>query len=86
MGLQLMRRAGWDGRGMVELFELLQREAQRNPGSVEVFFSTHPSPQDRISRLQGELGARGGTRDTKEFQAIKARLQQMPPAHQMPAQ
>ena len=31
VGLQMMRRAGWDARGMVELFEILQREAQRDP-------------------------------------------------------
>ena len=41
---------------MVELFEILQREAHRNPSSVETFFSSHPSPQDRIQRLR-ESGA-----------------------------
>lgn len=84
-GLQILRRAGWDGRGMVELFEVLQREAKRNPGSVEVFFSSHPSPQDRIARLQAEAGrGGGGTRDTPQFQAIKARLQKMAPPRAMP--
>jgi predicted Zn-dependent protease len=83
VGLQLMRRAGWDGRGMVELFEILQREAKRNPGSVELFFSSHPSPQDRISRLQAGIRP-GGTRDTKQFQTIKARLLKMTPPRAMP--
>jgi predicted Zn-dependent protease len=87
VGLQLMRRAGWDARGMVELFEILQREARRNPGSVEVFFSSHPSPQDRIARLQGQVArSPGGTRDTPQFQAIKARLQRMAPPTPMPRQ
>jgi predicted Zn-dependent protease len=86
VGLQLLRRAGWDGRGMVELFEILQREAKRNPGSVEVFFSSHPPPQDRIARLQAEAGRGGGTRDTPQFQAVKARLQRMAPARAMPRQ
>ncbi len=85
VGLQLMRRAGWDGRGMVELFEILQREATRNPGSVEVFFSSHPAPQDRIARLQESVG-RGGTRDTPQFRTIKTRLQRMAPPKAMPAQ
>ena len=79
IGLQLMRRAGWDGRGMVELFEILQHEARRNPGSVETFFSSHPSPQDRITRLKGDIGRSGGTRDTAQFQQIKARLQRRIP-------
>jgi predicted Zn-dependent protease len=87
VGLQLLTRAGWDGRGMVELFEILQREAQRNPSSVETFFSSHPSPQDRIQRLQGEVARRpGGTRDSRQFQAIKTRLQKMAPPRPMPQQ
>lgn len=84
VGLQILRRAGWDGRGMVELFEILQREAKRNPGSVEVFFSSHPSAQDRIARLQADAGRGGGTRDTPQFQAIKGRLQKMAPPKAMP--
>ena len=85
VGLRLMRRAGWDTRGMVELFEILQREAKGNPGNVEVFFSSHPSPQDRISRLQNEIRA-GGTRDSKQFQTVKARLLKMAPPKAMPTE
>jgi predicted Zn-dependent protease len=83
VGLQMLRRAGWDGRGMVELFEILQREAKRNPGSVEIFFSSHPAPQDRITRLQSQIRP-GGTRDTRQFQAMKAALLKLPPAKAMP--
>jgi predicted Zn-dependent protease len=85
VGLDIMRRAGWDGRGMVELFEILRRESSRDPGSVEVFFSSHPSPADRISQLEAEVGRRpGGTRDTQEFQKIKAHLLRMAPPRRMP--
>ena len=85
VGLDILRRAGWDGRGMVELFELLRRESARNPGSVEVFFSSHPSPQDRIARLQADVKRRpGGTRDSRQFQQIKARLLRMPAPRSMP--
>jgi predicted Zn-dependent protease len=76
VGLQILRRGGWDARGMVELFELLQREARRNPNSVDAFFSSHPSPQDRISRLRAQTGP-GGTRDSQRFRAVKAKLQRM---------
>lgn len=84
VGLQLLTRAGWDGRGMVELFETLSREQARDPGRVELFFSTHPSPQDRIRRLQADVGKRTGRRDSARFQAIKARLLKMPPPTRMP--
>ena len=83
VGLQMLRKAGWDGRGMVELFQILQQEAKRNPGSVETFFSSHPPPQDRIARLQGQAGS-GGTRDSQQFQSMKARLLRMPAPKTMP--
>src|SRR5688572_5319994 len=87
VGLDIMRRAGWDGRGMVDLFDILRRESARDPGSVEVFFSSHPPPQDRIARLQAEVSRQpGGTRDTKQFQQIKARLVKMPAPRAMPRQ
>jgi predicted Zn-dependent protease len=85
VGLQIMTRAGWDGRGMTELFEVLRREANRDPSAVEVFFSTHPSPQDRLDRLRASAAkARGGVRDTKEFHAIHAHLAHLAPALAMP--
>ena len=79
VGLAILTRAGWDARGMVELFEVLRREAQRDPGAVEVFFSTHPSPQDRINWLHADVArSRGGRRDSREFQAMKARVRRLP--------
>src|SRR5207237_10545958 len=53
-GLGILTHAGWNARGMVELFEVLRKEARRDPGAVEVFLSTHPSPQDRITWLQAD--------------------------------
>jgi predicted Zn-dependent protease len=78
VGLALMSRAGWDGRGMVEMFEILRKEAGRNPTAVEAFFSTHPSPQERIKELSSVVSAhRTGRRDSREFQVIKARLRKL---------
>jgi beta-barrel assembly-enhancing protease len=85
VGLQMMARAGWDGRGMVELFETLRREARRDPGTLEVYFSSHPAPQDRIKELQPQMARHtGGRRDSGQFQAVKARLLQLPAARRMP--
>jgi beta-barrel assembly-enhancing protease len=91
VGLQLMTRAGWDARGMVELFEILRHEQKRDPGRVEMFFSTHPSPQDRISRLEMDVAKRrspstalaAGRRDSPRFQSVKARLLRMAPPKAM---
>jgi predicted Zn-dependent protease len=75
VGLQIMTKAGWDGRGMIELFETLRREQTRDPTTVEVFFSTHPSPADRIAQLTAAASRKpGGIRDSVEFRAVKARL------------
>ena len=75
VGLELMSRAGWDGRGMVEMFAILKKEAGRNPTAVEAFFSTHPTPQERIKELSTLVAThRTGRRDSREFQVIKRRL------------
>ena len=80
VGLTLMSRAGWDGRGMVEMFEILKREAGRNPTSVEAFFSSHPSTDNRIKDVRAAVPAhRNGRRDSREFQVVKARLSKLRP-------
>ena len=81
-GLIYMSRAGYDPRGMVEFMQILREQAGRDPGSVEVFFASHPAPRERIDRL--ELHARtlgtGGRRNTEELDRIKARLAALGPA------
>jgi predicted Zn-dependent protease len=84
-GLQMLVRAGWDGRGMVELFEILRRESRRDPLQVETFFSSHPAPADRIAALKSRVARAGsGRRDSQEFRTVKARLRKMSPARAMP--
>ena len=83
--VQMLTRAGWDARGMVELFALLRRESARDPHAVEQFFSSHPSPADRIAALEADVARRkGGRRDSAEFQSARARLRKMAPARAMP--
>lgn len=74
-GMTILTRSGWDGRGMVELFQMLQREAGRGRRDVDAFLSSHPSPQDRIDKLSAQLSKRrGGTRDSARFRSVKAHL------------
>jgi beta-barrel assembly-enhancing protease len=85
VGLQIMTRAGWDGRGMIELFDVLRRESKRDPGAVEVFFSTHPAPQDRVGELTAAVArSRRGTRDSAAFRAMKRHVSQLAPPRSMP--
>jgi predicted Zn-dependent protease len=86
VGVEIMRRAGWDARGMLEFMQALRARQGHDPGSVEVFFSTHPSPADRLERLRAQLRGvhAGGRRDSAVFRRVRSALARMPPAHRMP--
>jgi predicted Zn-dependent protease len=78
-GLKIMQRAGWDPRGMPEFMEILRREQGRDPGSVEIFLSSHPALSERAATLRRTIGKRaGGKRDSDAFHAIKSRVQRLP--------
>ena len=84
-GVQMMARAGWDPHGMVELLEAVREQEKRDPSSVETFFSNHPAPRDRIDALARLMPRqRSGTRDSADFQSIRARLRALAPARTMP--
>jgi predicted Zn-dependent protease len=85
VGAQMMRRAGWDAREMIAFMEILRRAQGRDPGSVEVFLSSHPGPAERADLLRSELrGVSGGRRDSYQFRQVRARLARMPPPRSMP--
>jgi len=84
VGLQIMQRAGWDPRGLPEFMEILRRQQGHDPGSVEVFLSSHPAPAERAAALRRSLGAgASGRRDSAAFRAARARALRMPPAKSM---
>jgi predicted Zn-dependent protease len=84
VGVQIMRRAGWDPHGMITFMETLRRLDARDAGSVAVFLSSHPAPEERQRRLTAQVrGMRGGRRDSTEFTRIHARLRKMPAARAM---
>ncbi len=83
VGAQIMRRAGWDNRGMLEFMQVLREKQGRDPSAVEVFMSTHPAPAGRISDLRSTVRA-GGRRDSPTFHRIRKRLDRLGPARPMP--
>lgn len=80
VGLQIMTKAGWDGRGMIQLLQLIGRESRRDPTGMGAFLSTHPSPEARVTDLQAQRLPRGGRLDSSQFQTIQRRLTKLPPA------
>ncbi|PSB28956.1 M48 family metallopeptidase [Stenomitos frigidus] len=50
LGLRFMTEAGYDPQGIVQLMQRL--DAFRRDGKPPAFFSTHPSPDNRVKRLQ----------------------------------
>lgn len=84
IGLRIVQRAGWDGRGMAEFMELVRRAQGRDPGSVEVFLSSHPAPAERAAAIRRAQGTQArGRRDSAEFRAIKTRVRKLPPPRPM---
>jgi beta-barrel assembly-enhancing protease len=58
LGVKEMKEAGYDPNGMAELMQIL---AQAGGGSRQPeFFSTHPNPENRLSRIQAEIQQAGG--------------------------
>jgi Zn-dependent protease with chaperone function len=59
LGTQILYDSGYDPRAMGQFFQILE-DQQETKGQVE-FFSNHPSPDNRIERVNEEVTALGGT-------------------------
>jgi beta-barrel assembly-enhancing protease len=53
VGLDMMVRAGYNPRGMADVFEMLRREARG--GRTPEFLSTHPDDAGRIRRIEDRI-------------------------------
>ena len=82
----MMIAAGFNPNGMVTMFQLLLEQQRRSPSSVEGWFSTHPTTQDRIEntrRLIAQYPAsqlRNLTTNTSAYNSFKSRLRSLPAA------
>ena len=78
-------RAGIDPGGLTTFLQKLLDQRTAQPTVIEAFFATHPTDESRIRALRKHIAAvprSNGTpltRDTPEFQMVRARLRAMPP-------
>ena len=81
VGTYILYQAGYDPYGMAQFFQIIE---QKYPQQTIQFFSDHPNPGNRIKAVDDEIPVLGPKKDWKkdspEFEAVKQKLQQMPPA------
>ncbi|MGQ0642660.1 MAG: M48 family metallopeptidase [Gemmatimonadaceae bacterium] len=75
-GADIMARAGYDPAAMADFFAFLRQEQRRDPSKLERFFSSHPPPADRESRIRELASTLSTTRsgDVGGFAAIQSRV------------
>jgi len=78
LGLRFMASAGYNPRGMLDMFQTLQAQEKSRPDRVSRFFLDHPLTQDRINDVSGRIGSMasssGMITDEPEFHETKSRL------------
>lgn len=83
LGLKNMCDAGYNPQGMLTFFEKLEKQNQTSPGKLELFFSTHPNPAERVVNISKQIQeitvAPNATVNTNNFKTIKKKLSQLPP-------
>jgi Zn-dependent protease with chaperone function len=86
LGTQIMARAGYDPNAMATMFQLLKSQQGREPGKLAQFFSDHPNPANRETRVREEarlLGGRGSTQIVGGLDSVRSRLRGMGTAPSM---
>ncbi|HUE83666.1 MAG TPA: M48 family metallopeptidase [Pyrinomonadaceae bacterium] len=77
LGAKNLYDAGYDPRGMITFFERLAARQEREPGLVEGFFASHPSPAERIDNISDLIASfpkKDLTLDSQDFRQVKDRL------------
>ncbi|GBC83383.1 Beta-barrel assembly-enhancing protease [bacterium HR10] len=82
LGLHAMYAAGYDPRGMISMFEKLERLSRQNPDLLGFVFRTHPPASERIRNTQAEITDHLAldprlVRDTPAFSLMKHRLREL---------
>ena len=76
-GILYAKKAGYNPKGMIQLFEKFKQLEGRPPNTFEKLLSSHPPARDRINNGNKEIQKVGGTDlpfKESEYAAIKAKL------------
>lgn len=82
VGVHLMTEAGYNPDGMVTLFQKFDKLNHADPHSFQTFFSTHPTPAERIVNTEKEINSVTDksqlTVTTQNFSSMKQDLSKLP--------
>lgn len=83
IAVHLMQEAGYHPDGLITLFEKFKAMNKKEPSRFQTFFSTHPSPSERITNTATELKKIPPQPNliinTENFKLIKEYLAKLPP-------
>ncbi|NJD25205.1 MAG: M48 family metallopeptidase [Betaproteobacteria bacterium] len=75
LGYEMLRRAGFDVRGMGDFFERLQQASRLYENNATQYLRTHPLTTERMSDMQNreQMESYRQVPDSPEFQLVRAR-------------
>ena len=82
LGAQIMARAGYDPRGMADMFRTIEQQSKGSGGPE--WLSSHPNPANRYEAIMKEasmLRVEGNVPSSADFQSVQSRLRSMAPAY-----
>jgi len=84
IAVHLMQEAGYNPIGMVSLFEKFKKMSKKEPSKFQTFFSTHPSPTERIANTEKEIQNIPPNSNliitSDDFKNMKSHLSELPSA------
>jgi len=80
--VQTLPAAGYDPEGVATFFEDLLEQQTREPGLLDIWFSTHPTSQERVQNARAmirtlNIDASRLKDDTPEYQAFRTHVRQL---------
>jgi len=79
VGFEILRKAGFDVRGMAQFFERLQKAVRLYENNATAYLRTHPLTGERLSDMQNreQSVAYRQVTDSQDFHLVRARLRAM---------